>query len=165
MESVQKARCVHCRTEISVPETYHHGDHITCGSCRTKHKVVRGDVLRLVLGDPAPLREALNANRSTVERLEAELSHARGSFGIGANGFGIGLIYALYQIAFKDRGIDTELLWETVGVVVAAGLALELANFLFLAKRQKIRRLNAEISGAKAEGRELERKYREASRV
>ena len=165
MEAVQRARCVHCRSEISVPETYHHGDHITCGSCRTKHKVVRGDVLRLVLADAAPLREAVGANRALVERLEAELRHARGSFGIGANGFGIGLIYALYQIAFKDRGIETDLLWEAVGVGLLAGLALEVANFLFLAKRQKIRRLSGEITAARAEGRELERKYREATRV
>jgi hypothetical protein len=107
----------------------------------------------------------MHANQAMIERLEAELSHARGSFGIGANGLGIGLIYALWQIALKDRGIDSGLVWETVGVIIGAGLALELANFLFLAKRKKISRLNQEIADAEAEGRELERKYREASRV
>lgn len=165
MEAVHKARCVHCRSDISVPDTYPHGDIITCGSCRTKHKVVRGDVLRLVLADAAPLRDAMHANQAMIERLEAELSHARGSFGIGANGLGIGLIYALWQIALKDRGIDSGLIWETVSVIIGAGIALELANFLFLAKRKKISRLNEEIADAEAEGRELERKYREASRV
>jgi hypothetical protein len=165
MEAVHKARCVHCRSEVSVPDAYPHGDIITCGSCRTKHKIVRGEVLRLVLADVAPLRDALHTNQALVERLEAELSHARGSFGIGANGLGIGLIYALWQIALKDRTIDSELAWEAVFVIIGAGLALEVANFLFLAKRKKISRLSQEISDARTEGRELERKIREASRV
>jgi hypothetical protein len=165
MEGVQKARCVNCRSDIAVPDSYHQGDHIKCGSCGTKHKVVRGEVLRLVIADVTPLREAYSANEAMVNRLEAELYHARASFGIGANGLGLGLIFALWQIALKDRGIDAALLTETAAVAILSGLALETLNFFFLAKRQAIRRLSAEIQDARADSRELERKIREASRV
>src|SRR5262249_17808079 len=84
-EAVHKSRCQHCRPDIVVPESYHHGDHIKCGSCGMRHKVSRGEVLRLVLADVAPLKEALQANRTLVDRLEADLRSARGSFGIGVN--------------------------------------------------------------------------------
>ena len=76
---VQKARCVHCRTEVSVPDTYAHGDHIKCGTCGTKHKVSRGEVMRIVLADVTPLREALRENERMVERLEDEIRGARRS--------------------------------------------------------------------------------------
>jgi hypothetical protein len=42
---------------------------------------------------------------------------------------------------------------------------LELTNHFFLAKRQKIARLNAELHDARAEGRQLQQKLREASRA
>ena len=35
----QKARCVHCREDVTVPDHYAHGDHVKCGACGTKHKV------------------------------------------------------------------------------------------------------------------------------
>src|SRR6185295_10455862 len=89
--SPQKARCVHCRALISVPDTYHHGDHIKCGACGTQHKVARGDVLRLVLADTAPLRDAYTVNQALVDRLEAEMRDSRASLGIGVNGFAIGV--------------------------------------------------------------------------
>ncbi len=164
-EGVQKARCAHCRSDIVVPETYHHGDHIKCGSCGMGHKVSRGDVLRLVIADVAPLKEALAANRSMTERLEAELRGVRGSFGIGVNGLGVALIYALWQIVQKDHPIDVGLAWEAVGVAVFTGVMLEAANFFFLAKRQRMSRLSDEIEEARAESRALEQKIREASRV
>ena len=164
-EGVLKLRCAHCRSEILVPESYHHGDHIKCGSCGMRHKVSRGDVVRLVIADVGPLRDALHANKNLVERLEAEVKSARGSFGIGANGFGIALIYALWQIMKKDRPIDSALAWEAVGVVLVSGILLEAANFFFLAKRKRLSHLNAEIQEARAEGRSLEQKIREASRV
>jgi hypothetical protein len=164
-EGVQKGRCAHCRSEIIVPETYHHGDHIKCGSCGMRHKVSRGEVLRLVIADVAPLREALQANQSLTERLEAELRAARGSFGIGANGFGVALIYSLWQIVRKDHAIDSGLAWEAVAVAVLSGLLLEAANFFFLAKRQRMSRLSADIQEARTEGRNLQQKIREASRV
>src|SRR5438445_278668 len=37
----QKARCAECRTDISIPSTYAHGDHVKCATCQTRHKVVR----------------------------------------------------------------------------------------------------------------------------
>lgn len=164
-EAVQKARCVNCRTEIVVPDSYQQGDRVKCGSCGMGHKVSRGEVLRLVPADVAPLRDALAANRSLTDRLEAELRSARGSFGIGVNGLGLALIYALWQIASKEHAIDAELAWEAVGVAVLTGLLLEAANFFFLAKRQRLRRLGSEIAEARAEGRSLEQKIRDASRV
>jgi DNA-directed RNA polymerase subunit RPC12/RpoP len=164
-EAVQKARCAHCRSEILVPDSYQHGDHIKCGSCGMRHKVSRGDVLRLVIADVAPLREALQSNQSLTDRLEAELRIARGSYGIGVNGLGIALIYALWQIVRKDHPIDTALAWEAIGIAVVSGLLLEAANFFFLAKRQRLRRLNTEIEEARAESRALQQKIREAGRV
>jgi hypothetical protein len=164
-ESVQRLRCAHCRSDISVPESYVHGDHIKCGSCGMRHKVSRSDVLRLVIADVGPLRDALLHNRNLTERLEAELRHARGSFGVGVNGFGIGLIYSLWQIMRENRTIDADLAWEAAGVVVISGLLLEAANFFFLAKRQRLRRLGHEIDEARTEGRALQQKIREAGRV
>jgi hypothetical protein len=164
-EGVQKLRCAHCRSDISVPESYGHGDHIKCGSCGMRHKVSRGDVLRLVIADVGPLRDALHANKSLTGRLEAELRQARGSFGVGVNGLGIGVIYAIWQIVRNDRSIEASLGWEAAGVAIVSGLLLEAANFFFLAKRQRLRRLGTEIDEARAEARSLEQKIREAGRV
>ena len=164
-EAVQKSRCQHCRSDIVVPESYHHGDHIKCGSCGMRHKVSRGDVLRLVLADVGPLKDALHANKTLVDRLEADLRAARGSFGIGVNGLGIAVIYALWQIVQMNQPIAAGLLWQSIAVAVLSGLALEAANFLFLAKRKRLSQLGNELSEAKAEGRSLQQKIREASRV
>lgn len=164
-DSKNRARCVNCRVEVSVPETYAHGDHIKCGGCGTKHKVVRGDVLRLVLADVAPLREQLQINRERVARLEDELRGARRSLGIGVNGLGVGLIYALVQIGLENRLIDGALIRETVLVALASGLLLELANYMFLAKRGQISRLSGEIEALRGEMRQLEQRIREAGRV
>jgi hypothetical protein len=131
-----------------------------------RHKVSRGEgALRLVIADVGPLRDALQANQSLTDRLEAELRHARGSFGVGVNGFGVALAYALWQIMRNDHPIDTGLAWEAVGVAFFSGLALEAANYFFLAKRQRLRRLSNEIDEAREEGRALQQKIREASRV
>jgi hypothetical protein len=164
-EAVQKSRCQHCRSDILVPDSYHHGDHVKCGSCGMRHKVSRGEVLRLVLADVGPLRDALHANKALVERLESDLRHARGSFGIGVNGLGIALLYAIWQIVQKDRTIDTGLAWEAVGVAILSGVLLEAANFFFLAKRKRLSQLNTELDEARTEGRSLQQKIREAGRV
>lgn len=162
----QRARCVNCRTDIAVPDTYAHGDHIKCGSCGTKHKVSRGEVLRLVIADVTPLKEALANNHALVERLEAELAAARASLGIGLpNGVGLGVAYLLWQVGFKDRMLAPDVFVEAFGVAVATGILLELANYLFLAKRQKMTRLSGEIAEARQDGRQLELKIREASKV
>jgi len=160
-----KARCVSCREEITVADRYAHGDHIKCGVCGTKHKVVRGDRLRLVIADVGPLRDALAQNDRLVERLEAELAHARASFGIGANGFGIGLIYALYQVGLNGAPLSKALLWTSVGVALVSGLLLEFANWSFLAKRNAMMRLGKELDEARDAGQKLRTQIREATRV
>jgi hypothetical protein len=162
---VQRAPCVHCRTPVAVPDTYAHGDHVKCGSCGTKHKVVRGDRLRLVIADAGPLRDALAQNEQLVHRLEADLAHARASFGVGANGIGIGVAYALYQVGFAAAPLDSGLLWTSVGVALGSGLLLELANWSFLAKRQAMMRLSKELGAARADGARLRTQLREASRL
>ena len=161
----QRVRCVNCRTDISVPASYAHGDHIKCGSCGTKHKVVRGDVLRLVMADVTPLKEALHGNQQLIERLEAELYAARASFGIGVNGVGLGVAYLLWQVGLQGRMLAQDLFIKALGVAIASGIVLEVANYLFLAKRHKMRRLASEIAEARQDGRGLEQKIREASRV
>lgn len=148
-----------------MPETYAQGDHIKCGSCGTKHKVVRGEVLRLVLADLAPLKEALQANRERIARLEDELLGARRSLGIGANGLGIGLIYCLWQVTQKDAIWNVELIRTALWVTVLSGIALELANYLFLAKRQRIAKVTLEIEALRNESRQLDQRLREASRL
>jgi hypothetical protein len=163
-ELVPKARCVHCRSDVSVPAQYANGDHIKCPTCNTQHKVQRGDSLRLVLADIGPLKEALYDNGILVERLEAEIKDARASFGVGANGFGISVIYVLYQVAFRDQPWSWDLLKEAGGVLLGSGLALELANYLFLAKRQKLTRLSRELEEAREDGRQLHQKFRDATR-
>jgi hypothetical protein len=162
----QKAHCVHCRADVSVPDSYAHGDHIKCGACNTQHKVVRSDkAVRLVMADIGPLREAYQANQALVERLEAELRAARGSFGIGANGFGIGVAYFLWKVAGQEHTPDATLVWQSVMLAVFSGLFLEFLNFMFLAKRKKISRLNNEIREAEDDGRGIQKKIREAQRM
>ena len=165
MEKSQKARCVHCRAEVMVPDAYSHGDHIKCGTCGMQHKVSRGEVLRLVVADVAPLKEALQANEALIERLEDEIQGARRSLGIGINGLGLGLIYFLYQVAFRDEVMSAELAWQAVAVGLGTGGVLELLNLLFLAKRQRLRRLAVDLEQARVEGQQLEKMIREAGRV
>jgi hypothetical protein len=163
--AVQHARCLHCREDIAVPDRYAHGDHVMCGSCRTKHKVVRGDRLRLVVADVSPLRDALGQNEQLVQRLEAELSHARASFGIGVNGIGIGVIYVLYQVGMKGAPLSSSLGLNAVGLAIVTGLLLEAANWSFLAKRNAITRITNELAEARAEGNRIRQQMREATRV
>jgi hypothetical protein len=147
-----------------VPDSYAHGDHIKCGDCGTRHKVQRGDVVRLVLADVTPLKDALKANEVMISRLEDELRGARASFGVGVNGFGLGLAYAIWQVGFKGQMIDLDLGVKSLGVALVSGIAMEAANYLFLAKRQRMTRLAAEIEEAREEGRRIEQKIREAGR-
>jgi hypothetical protein len=159
-----KARCVNCRTDIDVPASYTDGDHIKCGACGMQHRVLRTNgMLRLVVADVAPLREALRTNEQRIERLENELHAARGSFGIGANAFGLGVIYLLIKVAWDDLLLSRALIVNAVVISVVCGLALELANFLFLSKRKLMNQLAEEIEQMSAETKELQRKIREAS--
>ena len=161
----QKARCLHCREEISVPDRYAHGDHVKCGACRTKHKVVRADRLRLVLADVGPLRDALGQNQQLVSRLEAELAHARASFGVGVNGIGIGVIYILYQLGMKGAPLSQNLLLNAAGIAIISGLLLEGANWSFLAKRSAIARITRELDETRSEGNRIRQLLRDANRV
>ena len=162
-----KGRCVHCRADILVPDTYHHGDHVKCGQCGTRHKVTRGERegVRLVLADVGPLRDALHANQALTGRLEDELRGARHSVGLGANGVGIGVAYFLWQVAMNDMPPSQELIRAAVMVGVGSGIGLELLNYVALAKRKHISRISRELDEARAEGRALQQKIRDAGRV
>lgn len=162
-----KARCVHCRAEIVVTDQYQHGDHIKCGACGMRHKVTRGDRdgVRLVIADVAPLKEALDANEILVGRLEDELRGARHSIGLGSNGIGIGVAWVIYQVALQDHPVNVDLVWDGVLVALASGIVLELLNYVALAKRQAIRRITRDLDDARTEGKALQQKIREASRV
>jgi hypothetical protein len=159
------ARCVHCREKVQVLDRYAHGDHIKCGACGTNHKVLRGERLRLVLADPGPVREAIAQNEALVARLEADLSSARWSFGLGANGVVAGVGYAVYQVLLNGTPLDTSLLATTVEIAVVVGLLLEAANWAFLAKRQKMSRLGRELVEARAEGVRLRQLLRDAAKL
>jgi len=124
-----------------------------------------GEAVRVVLADIGPLKDALRAHEMQQSRLEAELRHARASFGVGVNGIGLGLAYAIWQLGFKDGQIGKPLLWEVVAVAILSGVLLELANYFFLAKRKVMSRLSGEIEEVEAERRSLEQKIRETSRV
>jgi len=160
-----KVRCVNCREEVAIPDQYAHGDHIACGTCGTKHKVSRGDRVRLVLADVTPLRDALAQNQHTINRIQAELAHARASFGIGANGIGIGVAFVVYQVGWKGEPLSMNLLWNAIGIALVAGLLLEAANWAFLAKRQAIARLSEEYEDAQTEARVIRQKIRDATRL
>jgi hypothetical protein len=139
---------------------------VKCATCGTRHKVVRtGEAVRLVLADIGPLKEALHGYEVQLSRLEAELRHARASYGIGVNGIGLGVAYAIWQVGFQDRQIGMGLLWEVILVAVLSGVLLELANYFFLAKRKAMSRLAAEMEEVEAEARAIQQKIREASRV
>jgi hypothetical protein len=162
---VPSGRCLNCRSEIAVPDTYAHGDHVKCGSCGTRHKVQRGEALRLVLADVGPLKEAVLANEQLIARLEEDLREARSTFGIGANGIIVGVLYAGWLVAFKQQMLGVDLLQSALLVAAGTAVALEAANFLFLSKRRRMSRLANEIEEAQEEGRRLQQKIREAGRV
>lgn len=162
---MSSGRCVNCRSEIAVPDTYAHGDHVKCGSCGTRHKVQRGEGLRLVLADVAPLKDAVRANEQLIARLEEDLRETRSSFGIGANGIIVGILYAGWLVAFKQQMLGVDLLQSALLVAAGTAVALEAANFLFLSKRRRMSRLASEIEEAQEEGRRLQQKIREAGRV
>ena len=164
-DGAEKARCLECREDIAVTAQYSHGDHIACGTCGTKHKVVRGDKVRLVLADAGPLREALAQNQKAENRIKAEIAQARASFGIGANGLGIGVIFAVYQVGWKGELWSMDLLRNAIGIAIVAGLLLEAANWAFLAKRQAMTRLSEELAENQQEARRLRQKIRDATRV
>ncbi len=163
--AVQNGRCVSCRSDISVPDTYAHGDHIKCAACGTRHKVQRGDALRLVLADLAPIKDALRANDQLVSRLHDDLKATRMTFGAGLNGIFFGLGLFAWRIVHDGELVSADLVLHAVAVAAGVGVVIEVANYLFLAKRARLSRLAAEIHEAEEEGRRLQQRIREAGRV
>lgn len=160
----QKARCVHCRTDVRVPESYADGDHIKCGACGTGHRVLRSETgLRLVLADVGPLRDNLRTNEQRLNNLAQDLREARASFGIGVNGLGIGVIYLLVKVAWEDKPLTQELCVTAGIIAVLVGILLEAANALFLQKRKAIVQISSEIERLETESRELRRRIREGT--
>jgi hypothetical protein len=159
-----KTRCVECRTEIPVPDDYAHGDHVKCGVCGTRHKVHRGETLRLVLADTAPLKEALHTAELRIERLEDEMRGAWRSIGLGANGVLLGVLYSVWQIGLRGRALTVGFVIEVVAIAVISGAVLELINYLFLAKRNRIQYLSEEIDQARQDAAHLRQKLRDAMR-
>jgi len=125
---------------------------------------VRTGGLRLVIGDPLALRETLRLIKLDIAEANRELQTARASWGIGVNGFGIGVLYVVAKVALEERALSRGLIVEAVVLSVLVGVVLELVNTLFLAKRQAISRLTEQVRLATAEQKELERKIRESSR-
>jgi hypothetical protein len=150
---------------VVVPATYEHGDQVRCGSCGTSHRVVRGERLRLVLADVAGLRDNVRAAEERAAQIEADLHRARGSIGIGVNGLAVGLAYLLWRIGLVDESWTTALLWRAAALSLGSAVLLELANYLFLAKRQLMIRLGEELEAARADVRQARQLLRDASRV
>jgi hypothetical protein len=160
-----KVPCVNCREAVEITERYAQGDHIRCGACGTDHKILRGDRVRLVLADVTPLRDALAQNQQLVNRLESDLAQARASLGIGVNGFGVGLIFAIYRVAIDGVPISTSLIVGSVLIALVSGALLEGANWLFLAKHHAIDVLTQERAEALADASRLRAQIRDATRT
>ncbi len=162
-----RAPCVNCREPVEISERYAHGDHIRCGACGTDHKILRGDRdrVRLVIGDVTPLRDALAQNQRLVRRLEAELARARASLGIGANGFGIGVIFAVYRVAISGAPISKSLIVTSILIAIVSGALLEAANWAFFAKRHAMDALTRELGEARGDASRLRAQIRDATRV
>lgn len=157
-------RCAECGAAVSVSDDYAHGSQVRCGSCQTSLRVLRGEGLRLVHADVDPLREALQLGQRRQKELQAELARARASVGIGVNGLGLGLLYLIAKVGLEEQPLTTDLMVTALIITLAAGVALELANLLFLAKRQQISRLSEEVSRIESDNRHLQRQLRNAMR-
>ena len=164
MNPTQNARCISCRSEVSVPDGYSDGSQIACSNCGVQLKVIRSGGLRLVIADPLALREELRQLKVDIAALNRDLQTARASWGIGINGLGIGVIYVVAKVALDGRELNRALIVEAVALAFVVGVLLELANSLFLAKRQTVSRLSGQLKQSLLDQRELERKIRESTR-
>jgi hypothetical protein len=158
-------RCLNCRSEVQVPNSFAEGDTLVCGTCGMSLKVLRsGAAVRLPIADVAPLRDEIRAAQQRLALLEHELQRARASFGIGANGLGLGLLYAVVKVAIEEQPLTRHLLLMAVAIAVVTGVALEAANTLFLAKRREITRLSGEVARLQAEIKQIQQKIRDSLR-
>ena len=164
-KDTQSARCLNCRAEVQVPKTFAEGDSIGCGVCGASLKVQRtGTAIRLVLSDVAPLRDQIRQTQARIGALQSDLARARASLGIGANGLGLGVLYVVVQVAVDEKPLSSGLLVTAAAIAVACGVALELANYFFLAKRREMSRLSAEIRELETEVKQAHSKIRESLR-
>src|SRR5262245_14111248 len=166
-KDVTPGRCLSCRSEVMVPNHFADGDIMQCGVCRMSLKIQRtsaSGALRLVIADVGPLRDEMKAIEQRVAGLDSDLRRARASLGIGATGFGLGVLYVSVQVMVEDRDLSRGLLLTAAAIGVVSGIGLELANFFFLAKRREMSRLSAEIAEATSEIRQIQSKIRESIR-
>lgn len=164
MTQSRNARCLNCRSDVSVPDSYADGSQIDCGNCAGHLRIIRTGGLRLVIADLAPFREMLKERKLLVAETTRDLQKARASWGIGVNGLGVGVLYVVARVALEERELNQGLLIEAVVISILVGIILEVANALFLAKRQAVSRLTQQLSEALADQKDIERKIRESSR-
>jgi hypothetical protein len=165
-KDVTPGKCLNCRSEVLVPNTFADGDTLQCGVCGMGLKIHRtgGGGLKLVISDVGPLRDEMKAIQQRISALESDLARARASFGIGVNGLGVGLVYLLSQVMLEDKNISRELIVNAVLIAIISGIGLELANFFFLAKRREMARLSGEIAEGTKEINSMQQKIRESLR-
>ncbi len=106
----------------------------------------------------------MKSTQQRIAGLESDLARARASIGIGANGFGLGVVYLVAQVMLEDQSLSRALFVNAAAIAVISGIALELANFFFLAKRREMSRLSAEIAEAQKEVNQIQQKIRDSLR-
>jgi hypothetical protein len=106
----------------------------------------------------------MKSTQQRVSALESDLARARASFGIGINGFGIGVLYVIAQVMLEDKNVSRDLLFNAAAIAIVSGIGLELANFFFLAKRREMARLSKEIAEATREINSIQQKIRDSLR-
>lgn len=164
MNQSRIARCLNCRSEVSVPDSYADGAQVGCETCAVQLRIIRTGGLRLVMADILGLKEQLRQAKQMVSETNSDLQKAKASWGIGVNGLGLGVLYVVARVALEERELNQGLIIEAVVISILVGVLLEAANHLFLAKRQAIARLTEQMKREVAEQREIERKIRESSR-
>ena len=164
MNQSRTARCISCRAEVPVPDSYEEGSQVGCPSCAVQLKIVRAGGLRLVIADVLALQDRLRETKTLIAETSRDLQRAKASWGIGVNGLGLGVLYVVARVALDERPLDRKLVLEAVVLAVVVGVLLEAANYLFLAKRRAIADLTKHLQGAIADQREIQRKIRESSR-
>ena len=164
MNQNRSARCISCRAEVPVPDSYEEGSQVGCPSCAVQLKIVRKGGLRLVIADVLALQDRLRETKTLIAEASRDLQRAKASWGIGVNGLGLGVLYVVARVALDERTLDRKLVLEAVVLALVVGGLLEAANYLFLAKRRAITDLTKQLQGAIADQKELQRKIRESSR-
>jgi hypothetical protein len=156
-------KCLNCKAEVQVPNTFADGEQIDCAVCGIALKILRpGGGLRLVIADLTPFRDEMRAKQQQIKDLEHDLAKARASFGIGANGLGLGVMYVIARVGLEEKPLTSGLIAIGVAIALVTGIALEVANLLFLAKRRDMTRLAEEITQAQAELKETQRKIKDS---